>query len=59
MVSCIVLNGLYADLEKFVNRSQAENLEVYNVLKIECFATNDEQKYVYQMLVWHDQIIKY
>ena len=40
-----------ADLEKFVNRPQAENLEQYNVLKIAGFATMDEQKYMYQMLV--------
>ena len=45
------------DLEKVANCPQAENLELYNVLKIARFATKDEQKYVYQMLVWHDQIL--
>ena len=47
-----------ADLEKVVDHPQAENSELYNVLKIARFATKDEQKYVYQMLVWHDQILK-
>ena len=41
-----------------MNRPQVENSELYNVLKIAWFATKDEQKYVYQMLVWHDQILK-
>ena len=36
------------DLEKVVNRPQAENSELYNVLKIAWFATKDEWKYVYQ-----------
>ena len=46
------LNGFYnflhrhPDLEKVVNRPQAENSEFYNVLKIARFATKDEQKYV-------------
>ena len=34
------------DLEKVGNRPQAENPELYNVFKIECFATMNEQKYV-------------
>ena len=46
------------DLEKVVNRPQAENLELYNVLKIARFTTMDEQKYMYYMLVWHDEILK-
>ena len=41
------------DLEKVVNRPQAENSELFNVLKIARFATKDEQSYVYQMLLWH------
>ena len=47
-----------ADLEKIVNRPQAEKSELYNVLKIAGFATMDEQKYMYQMLVRHDGILK-
>ena len=43
-----------ADLEKVVNRPQAENSEFYNVLKIARFATKYEQKYVCQMLMLHD-----
>ena len=31
------------DLEKVVNRPQAENSELYNVLKIAGFATKDKQ----------------
>ena len=46
------------DLEKVVNRPQAENSEVYNVLKIVRFMTKDKQKYVYQIVVWHNQILK-
>ena len=48
----------FADLEKVVNLPQAENSKLYNFLKIAWFATNYEQKYVYQMLVWHYQILK-
>ena len=47
-----------ADLEKVVNRPQAENSELYNVLKKAGFATKDKQKKVYQILVWHDRILK-
>ena len=36
-----------ADLEKVINRPQAENSELYDVLKIMSFATMDEQKYMY------------
>ena len=42
---------LLTDLEKVVNLPQAENSELYNILK-------DEQKYVYQMMVWHDGNLK-
>ena len=35
------------DLEKVVNRPQAENSELYNVLKIAYFATINEQKCMY------------
>ena len=45
------------DLEKVVNHPQAKSSEIYNVLKIALFVTKDEQKYVYQMLVWHDGIL--
>ena len=45
-------------LEKVVKRPQAENPELYEVLKIAWFATKNEQKNVYQMLVWHDGILK-
>ena len=48
----------WTDLEKVVNRPQAENSELYKVLKIVWFTTKNEQKYVYQMLVWHDKILK-
>ena len=41
-----------------MNRPQVENSELYNVLKIAGFAAKDEQKYMYQMLVRHDQILK-
>ena len=47
-----------SDLEKVVNRPQAEKPELNNVLKIAGLTTMDEQKYVYQMLVWHDAILK-
>ena len=47
-----------SDLEKVMNPPQAENSELYNVLKRARFATKDGQKYVYQMLVRHDQILK-
>ena len=47
-----------ADLEKVVNHPQAENSGLYNILKIAWFATNYEHKYVYQMLVWHNRILK-
>ena len=39
-----------SDLEKVVNRHQAENSEPYNVLKIAWFATNYEQKYVFGII---------
>ena len=58
-ISTIVpLPPLSPDLEKVVNYPQAENSEPYNVLKITQFATYYEQKYVYQMLVCHYQILK-
>ena len=53
-----VEGGTTADLEKVLNRPQAENSELYNVLKIARFTTNDEQKYMYQMFVRHYQILK-
>ena len=46
------------DLEKFVNCPKAENSELFNVFKIVCFATIDEHRYIYQMLVWHIEILK-
>ena len=36
-----------ADLEKVVNRPQAENSDIYNYLKIAWLGTKDNQKYVY------------
>ena len=57
-VGQIYLSAWGTDLEKVVNRPQAENSKLYNVLKIARFATKDEQKYVNQMLVWHDRILK-
>ena len=42
------MEAFKADLEKVVNRPQAENSELYNVLKIAWFAPKDEWKYVYQ-----------
>ena len=47
------------DLEKDVNHPQAENSQVNNVLKIARFAKKDEQKYVYEILVWQDGILTY
>ena len=47
------------DLEKNVNHPQAENSQVNNVLKIARFAKKDEQKYVYEILVWQDGILTY
>ena len=38
---------LRTDLEKVVNCPQAENSELYNVLKLAWFATMDEQMYMY------------
>ena len=55
---CLHLLIITPDLEKVVNHPQAEKKEIYNVLKIAGFATMDEQKYMYQMLVWHDEILK-
>ena len=49
---------LLPDQEKVVNHPQAENSNVNIVLKIARIATKDEQKYVYQILVWHDEILK-
>ena len=46
------------DLEKVVNHPQAENSELYNVLKIVWFATKCDKKYVYLMFVQHDKILK-
>ena len=46
------------DLEKVVDRPQAENSKFYNVLKIAGFATKDEENHGYQMLVWNDEILK-
>ena len=46
------------DLEKVENPSQAENLELYNLLKIVGFPTKDERKYVFKRLVWYDGILK-
>ena len=43
----IFLLILYADLDKVVNHPQAENSELYNVLKIERFTTMNEQKYMH------------
>ena len=40
--------------QKVVNSPQAEFSEFYNVLKIAWFPIEDEQKYVYSMLVWYD-----
>ena len=42
-----VLAGLGSDLQTIVNRPQAENSGLYNVLKIAWFVTIDEQKYIY------------
>ena len=47
-----------SDLEKVVNHPQAENSDVDIVLKIAGFATKDKEKNVYQILVWHDGILK-
>ena len=55
----IVWLDWFADLEKDVNHPQAENSQVNNVLKIARFAKKDEQKYVYEILVWQDGILTY
>ena len=47
-----------ADPEKVVNCPQAENFEIYNVLKIPCLVTKDNHKSKYCLLVWHDEILK-
>ena len=50
---------LLPDQEKVVNHPQAENSHVNIVLKIARIATKDEQKYVYDILVWQDGILTY
>ena len=54
----VVLTTIGSDLEKVVNRPQAENSELYNGLKIAWFATKDKEKHMYKMLVWQDVILK-
>ena len=46
-------------MEKVVKCPQAENSQIYNLLKIVCLTTKDKQKYVYQLLVLHDEILKF
>ena len=36
----------------------AENSELYNVLKKALFTTMNEQKYMYLIFMWHDEILK-
>ena len=50
--------NLLTDMEKVVNCPQAENLEIYNVLKVPRLATKVNQRSKYYLLVWHDEILK-
>ena len=43
---------------KDVNCPKAESSKLYNVLKIALIVTNDDQKYVYKILVWYKEILK-
>ena len=47
-----------ADLKKVVNGPQAENSEFYNILKITWYATKDDQKNAYELVMWNDQLLK-
>ena len=58
MVSNEPLILYVADLEKVVNCPQAENPHIYSVLKIACLMTKDNHKYIYQLLVSHEKILK-
>ena len=43
---------------KDVNCPKTESSKLYNVLKIALIVTNDDQKYVYKILVWYNEILK-
>ena len=47
---------LRGDMEKIMKHPQAENSELYSVHKTAWFVTKDYQNFLYEMLVWQDEI---